>query len=152
MAKELDYLKIKVGQEKINDYVKDSKALNKKVQIEAMTKKDIVAHVAKSAQNMTKDLKLSTKDKQEIIENVAINTAKNINFSSISDENKILDTKQFAKDINQEMKKLQPKLSISKSAIAQVSRLGERIKEAKNTFVKKVQDINPLKKKDGPGR
>jgi hypothetical protein len=151
MAQELDYLKIKVGADKTNAYIQDTKSLHKKVQIEAITQKDIVAHVAKSAQNLTKDLTLTTKDKQELINNIASNTHKTIN-PFLSEDNKILDTKQFAKDITQEMKKSQPKQTISKSVRAEASRLGERIKEAKNKFVKKVQDINPFKKKEGQGR
>lgn len=151
MANELDYIKIKVGQEKTNAYIQDTNALHKKVQIEPITQKDIVDSVAKSAQNMTKDLKLSTKDKQELISNIASNTAKTIN-PFLSDENKILDAKKFSEDITKGMKKLEPKLSISKSLVAAAGRLGEKINEAKNTAVQKVQQMNPLKKKEGPGR
>lgn len=151
MADELDYIKIKVGVDRTNAYIKDTKALHKRVQIEAITQKDIVAHVAKSAQNLTKDLTLTTKDKQELINNIASNTQKTIN-PFLPDNVKIQNTTKFTQDITQEMKKSEPKLSISKSVRAEASRLRERIQAAKNTFVKKVQDIKPLKKKEGPSR
>ena len=147
MVEELDYLKIKVGAERTNAYIKDTKSLHKKVQIEAITQKDIVANVAQSVQNMTQGLDLGTKDKQELIKNIASNTHKTIN-PFLSEDNKILDTKQFAKDITQEMKKSQPKQTISKSVRAEASRLGEIIQEAKNKFVKKAQQMNPFKGKD----
>lgn len=150
MAQELDYIKVKVGQEKATAYNQDLQKLVRAVEQKRLTNEQIIIKVSESVNKMTQDLKLSTNDKKELINKVALDTAKTIN-PLLDQDQKILDTKKFTQNITQEMKKLQPK-SISKSAREQASRLGEIIKEAKNTFVKKVQDINPLKKKEGPGR
>ena len=131
MADELDYIKGKVSQEKMSAYVKDSKDLQKKVQLDGMNRQDIASYVAKSVQNMTKDLTLSTKDKQDLIEKVAINTAQNINFTSILDQNKIIDIKQFAKDVTKEMNKSEPKkFNISKSLAAAAGQIGKAMNAA----------------------
>ena len=131
MADELDYIKGKVSQEKMSAYVKDSKDLQKKVQLDGMNRQDIASYVAKSVQNMTKDLTLSTKDKQDLIEKVAINTAQNINFTSILDQNKIIDIKKFAKDVTKEMNKSEPKkFNISKSLAAAAGQIGKAMNAA----------------------
>lgn len=148
MSKELDYIKVKVGSEKATVYNQDLTTLTRAVEQKRLTNQEIITKVSESVNKMTQGLGLSNNDKKELINKVAIDTAKTINPFL---DSQFADTKQFAKDINQEMKKLEPK-SISKSAIAQASRLGEVIKEAKNSFVKKVQDINPFKKKEGQRR
>lgn len=149
MANEMDYIKVKVGSEKATAYNQDLKTLTKAVEQKRLTNPEIITKVSESVNKMTQDLRLSTNDKKELINKVAIYTAKTINPFL---DSPFADTKQFAKDITQGTKKLEPKRSISKGVIAKASEWGEKIKQAKNTFVKKVQDINLFKKKEGPGR
>ncbi len=151
MADELDYIKIKVGQEKTNAYSQGLEKLRLNLEKDTnLTKENITKSIADLGAKMTTDLKLSTKDKQELISNIASNTATTLN-PFLSEDKKIKDANKFANDVNQEMKKSE-KRSIPKSLVAAAGRLGERINKAKNTFVKKAQEANPFKKKEGPGR
>lgn len=149
MAQELEYIKIKVGSEKVAAYNKDLSKLTKAVEQKRLTNQQIITQVSDSVNKMTQGLGLSKNEKKELINKVAIDTAKTINPFL---DQPFTDTTKLASSISSSMKKSEPKLSISKSVRAEASRLRERIQAAKNTFVKKVQDIKPLKKKEGPGR
>ena len=79
MAQELEYIKIKVGSEKVATYNKDLSKLTKAVEQKRLTNQQIITQVSDSVNKMTQGLGLSKNEKKELINKVAIDTAKTIN-------------------------------------------------------------------------